>query len=86
MKMAWSKNYYSSFLLCMQEYRMYKYSCVLSLRSMAARGRGGGLAYKRLMGMCCWMRLHFHEWIEYNEVAFSRELLEWGRTFFDFLG
>ena len=49
-------------------------------------GGGGGLAYKRLMGMCCWMRLHFHEWIEYNEVAFSRELLEWGRTFFWFFG
>ena len=29
-------------LLCMQENRMYKYSCVLSLRSMAAQGGGGG--------------------------------------------
>ena len=28
--------------LCMQENRMYKYSCVLSLRSMAAQGGGGG--------------------------------------------
>ena len=42
MKMVWSKDYYSSFSLCMQEYRMYKYSCVLSLGSMAARGSGGG--------------------------------------------
>ena len=61
--------------------------CVLSLRSMAARGRGGGLvAYRRLMGMCCWMASHFHEWIDYNGVAFSRELLEWGRAFSDFWG
>ena len=81
MKMVWSKNYYSSFSLCVQEYRMYKYLCVLSLRSMAARGvgEGGGvLPYKRLMGMCRWMGSHFHEWIDYNVVAFSRELLEWG--------
>ena len=48
MKMVWSKNYYSSFLLCMQEYRMYKYSCVLSLRSMAA---GGGASYFLVRGL-----------------------------------
>ena len=28
----------------------------------------------------------FHEWIDYNGVAFSIELLEWGGTFSDFLG
>ena len=33
-----------------------------------------------------WMGSHFHDWIDYNEVAFSLELLEWGRTFSDFLG
>ena len=31
--------------------------------------------------MCRWMRSHFHDWIDYNGVAFSIELLEWGRTF-----
>ena len=41
------------------------------------------LPYKRLMGMCHWMESHFHDWIDYNEVAFSIELLEWGRTFSD---
>ena len=51
------------------------------------RGGGGGvLSYKRLMGMYRWMRSHFHDWIDYNGVAFSIELLEWGRTFSDFLG
>ena len=37
--------------------------------------------------MCRWMRSHFHDWIDYNGVAFSIELLvlEWGRTFSDFL-
>ena len=29
---------------------------------------------------------HFHDWMDYNGVAFSIELPEWGRTFSDFLG
>ena len=52
------------------------------------RSQGGGglgvLPYKRLMGMCCWMGSHFHDWSDYNGVAFSVELLEWGRKFSDF--
>ena len=44
------------------------------------------LPYKRLMGMCRWMGSHFHDWCDYNGVAFSIELLEWGRTFFEFWG
>ena len=47
---------------------------------------GGLLPYKRLMGMCRWMGLHFHDWIDYNGVTFLVELLEWGRTFSRFLG
>ena len=34
--------------------------------------------------MCSWMGLHFHDWIDYNAVAFSIEFPEWGRTFSDF--
>ena len=51
-------------------------------------GGGGVLLYRRLMGMCRWMGSHFHDWIDYYGVAFSIELLEWGRTliFFRFLG
>ena len=49
-------------------------------------GGGGALPYKRLMGMCRWMGSHFHDWTDYNGVAFSKELLEWGRTFSDFWG
>ena len=41
------------------------------------------LPHKRLMGMCRWMGSHFHDWIDYNGVAFSIELL--GLTFSDFL-
>ena len=32
------------------------------------------------------MESHFHVWIDYNGVAFSIELLKWGRTFSDFWG
>ena len=42
---------------------------------------GGALPSNRLMGMCRWMGSHFHDWIDYNGVAFSIELLEWGRIF-----
>ena len=34
------------------------------------------LPYKRLMALCPWMRSHFHDWIDYDGVAFSIELLE----------
>ena len=55
------------------------YACILS--------RGGGvLPSNRLMGMCRWMGSHFHDWIDYNGVAFSIELLEWGRIFSGFRG
>ena len=41
--------------------------------------REGALPTNRLMGMCRWMGSHFHDWIDYNGVAFSTALLEWGR-------
>ena len=37
---------------------------------MEASG-AGVLPYKRLMGMCHWMALHFHDWIDYNGVDFQ---------------
>ena len=45
---------------------------------------GGEFPNKRLMGTCRRMGSHFHDWIYYNGVTFSIELLEWGRTFSDF--
>ena len=36
--------------------------------------------------MCHWMGSHFHDWFDYNGVAFSLDLLEWGCTFLDFWG
>ena len=54
---------------------------------LCPRWKGGGvLHYKRLMGMCRWMGSHFHDWIDYNGVAFSIESLEWGGKFSDFWG
>ena len=29
----------------------------------AGVGGGGGLPSSRQMGMCCWMGLHFHNWV-----------------------
>ena len=45
----------------------------------------GLLPYKRLMGMCRWMGSHFHDWIDYNGVAFSI-VTEMGSHMFGFLG
>ena len=50
----------------------------------ASKPGGGVLPYKRLMGMRRWMGSHFQDWIDYNGVAFSIELLERGSTFSDF--
>ena len=36
--------------------------------------------------MCHWIGSHFHDWIDYNGVALSIEVLESGRTFSDFWG
>ena len=47
---------------------------------------GWALSSNRLMGICCRMGSHFHDWIDYNGVAFSTELLEWGRMFSKFCG
>ena len=49
-------------------------------------GGGGALPSNRLMGMCRWMESHFHGWIDYDGVAFSIELLKWGRIFSGFGG
>ena len=40
----------------------------------------------RLIGMYRWIGSHFHGSIDYNGVAFSLELLEWGPTFWGFGG
>ena len=57
------------------------------LQEVDARGgRGGLLRSNRIMGMCRWIGSPFQEWIDYNGVAFSIELLEWGRKFSGFGG
>ena len=61
-------------------YKFYIYKVYL-----LAEG-GGVLSYMRLLGMCRWMGLQFHDWSDYNGVAFSIELLELGHKFSDFLG
>ena len=46
---------------------------------------GGALPSNRIIGMCRWMG-YLHDWIDYDGVAFSVELLEWGRIFSGFGG
>ena len=60
--------------------------CQIKPRNKRVNPRRGVLPYKKLMGMCHWMALHFHDWIDYIGDAFSIELLEWDCTFSDFLG
>ena len=38
----------------------------------------------RLMRMCRWIGSHCHDWIDYNGVTSSIDLLEEGRTFSGF--
>lgn len=45
-------------------------------------GGGGKLPYNKLMGMYHWMGSHCHDWIDYNVVVCSKELLGWSTTFF----
>ena len=58
----------------------------LAFYTLGGARPGGVLPYKSLMGMCRWMGSHFHDWSDYNGVAFSIELLEWGRKFSNFGG
>ena len=52
-----------------------KYSRAKSSKERGQRNSGWGgeiFPYKRLMGMYRWMGSHFHDWIDYNGVAFTR--------------
>ena len=40
-------------------------------RNIPGGGGGGALPINGLMGMCRWMGSHFHDWTDYNGVAFS---------------
>ena len=49
-------------------------------------GGGGVLPSNMLMGMCRWMGSNFYNWIDYNRVPFSIELLEWVAHIFSGFG
>ena len=55
-------------------------------RSPGRGGGGRGVDYPsdRLMRMCRWIGSHCHDWIDYNGVTSSIDLLEEGRTFSGF--
>ena len=59
-------------------------SYLFSGRSTPAAG--GVLFSDKRMGLCCFMRSHYHDWIGYRTGKLSTELLEWSRTLFEILG
>ena len=68
---------------CKQAYKLPKNVLKESKSPPQGGGGGGGTPYKRLMGMCRWVDSHFYDWfINYNGVAFSIELLEYGVAHF----
>ena len=86
-------SFYTSILQCgcsNSHYHQLIYKLIINVPTpgvVPSPGRGGGvLPQKRLMGMCRWMGSHFHDCVDYNQVAFSIELLQWGRRFSDFWG
>ena len=62
-----------------------KNSCVSMHPGGWGAGGGGILPFKRLMGMCRWIGSHFHNWIDYNGIAFSI-VTKMGSHIFGFLG
>ena len=66
--------------------KLYQLKLLWCTQGGAHLGPGGVLPYKSLMRMCRWMGSHFHDWSDYNGVAFSIELLEWGCKFSNFGG
>ena len=67
-------------------YRVHSWQQRLGIICPGGGGGRGVLPYRRLMEMYRWMGSHFHDSIDYNGVAFSIELLEWGHIFSDFGG
>ena len=87
MKMVWSKNSTRpSRSACRNIECTSICVCLAYVAWQPGRGGGGGglHPYKRLIRMCRWMGRHFHDWSDFYGVAFSVELLEWGRAFSDF--
>ena len=82
----WCHNTGRKYLVFLDFWYLDTSFCTL-YKSVYDRNPGGGvLPYKRLIGMCRWMGSHFHDWSDYNGVAFSIDLLEWGCKFSDFGG
>ena len=42
-----------------------------SVWSPPREGGGGYFFIRGLIELCCWLGSHFHDWIDYNGVAFS---------------
>ena len=65
------------------------YNKMIYSKEIIVLGRPGGWGHfliKRLMGMFRWMGSHFHDWIDYNGVAFSKRVTRMGSHIFGFLG
>ena len=65
---------------------LFRWIVIYPVDSAIQPGGGGVLPYKRLIGMCRWMGSHFHDWIDYNGVAFSIEFTRMASHIFGFWG
>ena len=59
---------------CVEGFKMSTLAAFWIRRAHSTRG-GGVLPCKRLKGMCRLIGSHFHDWSDYNRVAFSIDLL-----------
>ena len=46
--------------------------------SLACGGEGRLHPSSRLMEMCCWMRAHFCDWVDCQEVVFNNRVTRMG--------
>ena len=69
---------------CVEGFKTSTLTGFLDSKGTQHREGGGVPPYKRLIGMCRLTGSHFHDRSDYNGVAFSIDLLEWGRKFSHF--
>ena len=69
---------------CVEGFKTLTLAAFWIRRAHSTRVGGTPLQEANRARMCRWMGSHFYDWSDYKGVAFSIDLLEWGRKFSDF--